>query len=218
MNRKVLVNNPARFIVLFIMEKIFVVLNKTIGVCWRKLFRPRQITFAESLRQARFLLHFWRFDSMGHRCGLGRRVRFSGYLEIHMRDRSAVFNDVTLAGKGRLEIGRNSTIGENSFVSTHSRITIGNDVMVAANCYIIDSSHTFNEIHRPIKEQGIEIDAIEIEDDVWIGAHVVILKGSKIGKGSVIGANSLVKGEIPAYSVAAGNPAKVINKRGLNVD
>jgi acetyltransferase-like isoleucine patch superfamily enzyme len=53
---------------------------------------------------------------------------------------------------------------------------------------------------------------VVIEEGVWIGAHAIILKGARIGKGSIIGAGAVVSGEIPPMSIAAGNPAKVVKK------
>ena len=62
-------------------------------------------------------------------------------------------------------------------------------------------------------EQGLSEAPIVIEDDVWIGCHSVILMGVTIGKGAVIGANSLVNQDIPPFAIAAGSPAKIIRSR-----
>lgn len=66
----------------------------------------------------------------------------------------------------------------------------------------------------PIREQGVTREGIIIEDDCWLGSGVKVLDGVTIGKGCVIGANSVVTKDIPPYSVAVGAPARVIKKRG----
>lgn len=188
-------------------------LNFTLGRIWRKIFRPRQATSVEQLRKLRMLLHFWRFDSLGRRCGLGRRIRFAGNLEIRIGDRSAVLNNVTIVGEGSISIGKDSCIGDSCIVATHSKITIGDNVMVAAFCYIIDSDHAFDDTHLLVMQQGINVDPIVIENDVWIGAHTIILKGTHIGAGAIIAANSVIKGTIPNRAIVYGSPGRVIGYR-----
>lgn len=80
---------------------------------------------------------------------------------------------------------------------------------------IMTTAHAFENSEIPIRLQGaLPINPIIIEDDVWIGTRVVILPGVKIGKGSVIGANSLVTKDVEPYSIMGGIPAKYIRKRG----
>jgi len=203
-------------IVLIIFKSAITALDFLVGKFWRKVIRPHQASLTEKIRIMRALCHFWRFDSLGRSAGLGRRVRFFGELKIYLGERSAIFNESSLLGSGVLTIGNNSTIGERCFIATHERITIGNNVMVAAECYLIDSDHIFEDINIPIKAQGIITRPIEIADDVWIGAHVIILKGTRIGMGAVIGANIVIRGDVPPLAVMAGNPAKIIRFRGAN--
>ncbi|MCE9640174.1 MAG: hypothetical protein K8S22_08520 [Betaproteobacteria bacterium] len=66
----------------------------------------------------------------------------------------------------------------------------------------------------PINNQGHAAGVIDVADDVWIGANTVILPDVSIGKGAIIGAGSVVTKDVPAYSIAAGVPAKVIGTRG----
>jgi acetyltransferase-like isoleucine patch superfamily enzyme len=203
-----------RKIVFVIFKHTIMTLDFLVGKLWRKVIRPHQASLTEKIRIVRALCHFWRFDTLGRSAGLGRRVRFFGRLKIYLGERSAIFNESSLLGSGTLIIGNNSTIGERCFIATHEQITIGDNVMVAAECYLIDSDHVFEDIEIPIKAQGIITSPIEIGDDVWIGAHVIILKGTRIGAGAVIGANSVIKGDVPPLAVMAGNPAKVIRFRG----
>jgi len=92
-------------------------------------------------------------------------------------------------------------------------IEIGNDVSIGPFCTIICFDHVFSDRSKPIRQQGYTGGKIVIEDDVWIGSHVVVTKGVTIGRGSIIGAGSVVTRDIPPCSVAAGVPARVIRTR-----
>lgn len=86
---------------------------------------------------------------------------------------------------------------------------IGSYVMMGPECLIYTSNHKFNKDKLKYEGHTLENPVI-IEDNVWLGARCIILPGVRIGKGSTIGAGSIVTKDIPPYSVAAGNPAKVI--------
>jgi acetyltransferase-like isoleucine patch superfamily enzyme len=98
-------------------------------------------------------------------------------------------------------------------MTANSEIKIGNNVLIGPGTVINTANHNFERIDIPIKSQGITEKPIIIEDDVWIGANCTILGGTKIGAHSVIGAHSLVKGDIPPYSVAYGVPCIVKRTR-----
>ena len=91
------------------------------------------------------------------------------------------------------------------------KIKIGNNVMIGYNTLIDDSDH--HPLDPETRHTGIAVTKpVYIEDNVWLGANVVVLKGVTIGQNSVIGSNSIVTKDIPANSVAVGNPCKVIKK------
>ena len=86
--------------------------------------------------------------------------------------------------------------------------------MMGPEVVFYTQNHKTNRTDIPMREQGMtEIMPIVIEDDVWIGARVVVLPGCTIGRGSVIGACSVVSKSIPPYSVAVGSPARVVKCR-----
>ena len=94
----------------------------------------------------------------------------------------------------------------------YSSIKIGKYCLIAANCQLIDSSGhdlSFNDVDNRINTKGTS-NSITLEDSVWLGANVIVLPGVTIGKGSIIGAGSVVTKDIPPMVVAAGNPARVI--------
>ncbi len=111
-----------------------------------------------------------------------------------------------------LQIGDNSGIGVNSIISTN--VKIGKDVMMGPDCMILTQNHGMDDLTIPMWKQPFTAPRpVVIEDDVWIGGKVIILPGVKIGRGSVIGAGSVVTKDISPYSIAVGNPAKVVKKR-----
>lgn len=110
-----------------------------------------------------------------------------------------------------VELGDNSGIGRNARV--YGAVRIGRDVLMGPRVMVIGRDHNYEDASRLIREQGARISPIVIEDDVFIGARAIILGGSVIRKGAVIGAGAVVRGEIPPYAVAVGNPAKVIKYR-----
>ena len=114
---------------------------------------------------------------------------------------------------GSIEIGDHCVIGIGNWLQGSGEIKIGNDVIIGPYCSIISTSHMYQDIETPIAKQPLETGKIVIEDDVWIGAHVTITHNVIIGAHSIIGANSFVNKDVPAYSIVAGTPAKVIRMR-----
>ena len=112
----------------------------------------------------------------------------------------------------KLIIGDNSGVGIGSVLQ--GEIIIGNNVMIGPECYIFTQNHAHSKTDIPMIDQGYEAEKpVIIGDDVWIGSRVTILPGVSIGKGVVIGASSVVTKNIPDYSIAAGNPARVLKSR-----
>ena len=124
-------------------------------------------------------------------------------------------NTIISCKGGDIELGDFSNIGPNNTLISESFLKIGKYVFTAGHSYLIaGGNHSFEKKNVPIWFQpSISKGGIVIEDDIWIGASTTILDGVKIGKGSIIGAASLVLKSIPSFSVAAGSPAKVIKKR-----
>ncbi|MES1217890.1 MAG: acyltransferase [Bacteroidota bacterium] len=123
---------------------------------------------------------------------------------------------------GQIEIGNDCFIGEGTRIWSAKNITIGNRVLIAHNVNIHDQiSHPLDskirhDDYKLIFEKGLQDNVdynekeVVIEDDVWIGFNVTILKGVKIGKGAIIGADTLIAENVPAFAVVIGNPARII--------
>lgn len=97
------------------------------------------------------------------------------------------------------------------------RVEIGRNVLIGARVLITDHDHEFlDRSTPPVKSPVLICRPVKIEDEVWIGEGVVVLKGTTIGRRSVVGANSVVTHDIPPYSIAAGVPARVIGRVNLD--
>lgn len=114
---------------------------------------------------------------------------------------------------GNVVIGDNCTINRFCTIYGHGGVEIGSNVRIAPYVSIIAMDHIYENPDIPIWRQGIKAAGIIIEDDVWIGAHAIILDGVRIKRGSVIGAGAVVKKDVSAYSVVGGVPAKLLKKR-----
>ncbi|MDN3548272.1 acyltransferase [Mucilaginibacter aquaedulcis] len=113
-------------------------------------------------------------------------------------------------GVGDVTIGKQSIVGMGNVII--GPVSIGNEVMLAQNIVISGLNHGYQDVTISPRQQKEVCKQIIIGDDVWIGANAVITAGVTIGKHSVIGAGSVVTKDIPEFSVAIGNPAKVVKK------
>lgn len=126
-------------------------------------------------------------------------------------------------GSGKIKIGNNTYIGGPSKIGAIQSISIGNDVIIAGEVHIFDNNNhpTAPEVRYAMTQSAnsegplwswteAEAKPVIIEDNVWIGERSTILKGVRIGKGSIVACNSVVTKDVPAYTIVAGNPAKVV--------
>ncbi len=109
-------------------------------------------------------------------------------------------------------IGDRCLIGRGSGIVGHLCIEIGDDVWTGHHVYVTDQNHGYEDVTRPISQQLQPEAPVVIGDGAWLGHGTVVLPGAHIGRHVVIGANSVVAGQIPDYSVAVGAPATVIRR------
>lgn len=112
-----------------------------------------------------------------------------------------------------INIDKNVFIGRGTIIDANLSVKVGQNTFIAPYCFISDTSHNFSDTIKPIRLQGCNYKPVEIGEDVWLGAHVMVLAGVKIGKGCVVGANSVVTRDLPPYVVAVGAPARIIRSR-----
>ena len=118
---------------------------------------------------------------------------------------------ITAPGSARIRIGSGTFLNIGVMVAALDLVEIGNHCMFANGCFITDSAHRFDDPVRPVPWQGFTSRGpTRIGDNVWCGVNVAVTSGVTIGQRCVIGANSVVTSDIPAYSVAAGAPARVL--------
>jgi acetyltransferase-like isoleucine patch superfamily enzyme len=113
----------------------------------------------------------------------------------------------------KLTLGDRVYMARDCFLACYQPISIGSHTQLGAYCYIISANHRFDRRDVPIRDQGFTGAPVVLEEDVWLGTHVTVLPGVTIGKGAIVGANSVVTGDIPPYEIWAGVPARFIKKR-----
>lgn len=111
-----------------------------------------------------------------------------------------------------VRIGDRCLIGKGSGIVGHFSIEIGDDVWTGHHVYITDQNHGYEDITKPISQQTQPEQSVVIGNGSWLGFGTVVLPGARIGEHVTIGANSVVTGEIPSFSVAVGAPAKVVRR------
>jgi acetyltransferase-like isoleucine patch superfamily enzyme len=111
-----------------------------------------------------------------------------------------------------VSIGDRCLIGKGSGIVGHYSIEIGDDVWTGHHVYITDQNHGYEDIDRPISQQTMPERSVTVGDGSWLGYGTVVLPGAHIGKHVVVGANSVVSGTLPDFSVAVGSPARVIRR------
>ena len=111
-----------------------------------------------------------------------------------------------------VRIGDRCLIGKGSGIVGHLAIDIGDDVWTGHHVYITDQNHGFADIGRPISQQSMPELPVIIGAGSWLGHGTVVLPGSTIGRHVVVGANSVVTGDLPDFSVAVGAPARVVKQ------
>jgi acetyltransferase-like isoleucine patch superfamily enzyme len=141
-----------------------------------------------------------------------------------------VGNNTTIGGElltfnygGRIAIGDDCYVGTGSRIWSGEKIVIGSNVLISHNVNIMDTSaHETDHMERaegykklathgyPKEKGAIKTAPIVIHDHVWISFNATVLKGVTIGKGAIVGANSLVTKDVPAFAFVAGNPATVL--------
>jgi acetyltransferase-like isoleucine patch superfamily enzyme len=124
---------------------------------------------------------------------------------------------LTAPAPGRIRIGEGTFLNVGVMVAAVDLVEIGAHCMLATGCFVTDASHRFDDPDTPVPWQGFTSKGpTRIGDNCWLGANVVVTSGVTIGERCVIGANSVVTQDVPAFSIAAGAPAKVL--RGVTYE
>ncbi len=122
-------------------------------------------------------------------------------------------NTILSCKNGDIVVDDHANIGFNCEIFSGSRVRLGKHALVAAYTYLVGGDHEYDRTDIPVLYQGRVARGIEVDDNVWLGAHVVVADGARVGRDAIIGAGAVVIGEIPPYHIAAGVPAKILRDR-----
>jgi acetyltransferase-like isoleucine patch superfamily enzyme len=114
---------------------------------------------------------------------------------------------------GNISIGDFSSVNPFTILYGHGGLTIGSMVRIAAHVVIVTANHVIESIHEPIISQGVVTSAVDIKDNVWIGAGAKVLGGVTIHSGAVIAAGAVVNRDVPENAIVGGVPAKILKIR-----
>jgi acetyltransferase-like isoleucine patch superfamily enzyme len=159
----------------------------------------------------------WFLNPFFHKKGKHARICRNTRMDVMPFNHFALGDDSTIEdfctinnGVGAVVIGDRCRIGMSNVLI--GPVTIGNDVIMAQNIVMSGLNHGYEDILLPPHNQPVTKKTITIGDEVWIGANAVVVAGVTIGKHAIVAAGSVVTKDVPAYSVAAGNPARVIKQ------
>lgn len=166
------------------------------------------------------------FAKVGQNLQANRSIHVWNGGGIYIGDNVHIFNNCQLAThpnsnfeNPQIIIGHGCTLGEQTHITCANKITIGDNLLTGRRCTITDNSHgsstlddlLINPHARSILSKG----DVYIGKNVWLGDNVVVLPGVNIGDGVIVGANAVVTKDIPSYSVAVGNPIKIVKSYSI---
>lgn len=126
-----------------------------------------------------------------------------------------LYEGIKIHGAAGLTVGNNVSMNDEVWINASGGVEIGNNVLIGPKTVIHSANHRYEDPHVPIRFQGHIHKKVVIEDDVWIGGGVIILPGVRIGRGSIVGAGSVVTKDVAPYTVVVGVPARRIKERRL---
>ena len=183
-----------------------------------KIFLPyRLINFAHRIIFRCTVAPF--FGSFGSKSSILRPRGIEGIERIHIGDGVYISDAALLAAVMHtgnenciLRIGDGCSIGRDNHIYATSSIIFESEVLTANNVYVSDNSHSYLDVDIPVKNQSIkQLSHVRIGQGSWLGQNVCVI-GASIGKGCIIGANSVVLSDVPDLCVAVGSPARVIRR------
>lgn len=179
------------------------------------LMRLRDALYTRLFR----LLHARRFARFGRKSRVNVPRDILNPASISIGDDVEILHFVLLAAtrqtgepSATLEIGDGCRLGANNHIYATRRITLGRHVLTAGNVYIADNAHTYANPDAPVLAQPVrQLRAVTIGDGAWLGVNVCVI-GACVGRGAVVGGNSVVTQDIPDHCVAVGTPARIVKR------
>ena len=185
--------------------------------------------FFEKMNYYKNVIYSYKFASKLATCGKGTRfshIEFATGLNSVSVGSETIFLPhlfLTTWGGGngvvKLSIGSHCSIGAYCHISAFNYISIGNHVLIGKWVSIVDNDHGKTDYENlsspPLERKIFSKGSIVIGDKVWVGDKATILSGVTIGEGAVIAANAVVTKDVPAYTVVAGNPARIVKNANI---
>ncbi len=147
--------------------------------------------------------------SIGSNSSIGRQVEMSGNIVLGESCVVGSFTILSTAPSGRLEVGVDTYINRYTVVGATEAVSHGSHCIFAAFVSNTDATHGINDLSIATKHAASSAKPVTIGNNVWLGSGVMVMMGSHIGDDAVVGARSLVRGDLPDRSVSLGTPAKV---------
>lgn len=174
----------------------------------KKVFVGRRVVFLNKKN-----IHFGKSVTIEQNCFIdaysSSKLIFGNNVKIGAFSSISSTSHMSKYGKG-FKIGNNSGVGRFTEFGSSGGIDIGNDVIMGSYISFHSENHNFDDISKPIREQGVTSQGIKLGNNIWVGAKVTFLDGCEIGDNSVVAAGAVVKGSFPKNVVIGGIPAKII--------
>ena len=158
-----------------------------------------------------FYTHF--ISKIPYDIGRNMRKKVVKRLFYEIGEGTSISTDVRILCPRKISIGKNVGIARNVTLDGRGGLQIDNDTMIRFESIILTSTHKSNRRDVLIREQGLYYSPVKIGRNVWIGARAIIMPGTTIGDGAIIGANSVVSKDIKQDTIVGGVPARFIKKR-----
>lgn len=200
-------------------SQIFDVINKQNQNTMNRNFTPPSRLIKKIAKSILNLINKRKYYYFSNSARVKKGVEVIGAKYISLGSNVSVMNNSYLQVVGAnsdhspiLTIKDGTLIGRNSQICALNKITIGKNCIFAANCFISDTTHTYDDIDVPVISSPLkELSSVEIGDGSWLGRNSSVV-GCKIGKHCVIGNCCFVTKDIPDYCVAVGSPARIIKR------
>jgi len=156
-------------------------------------------------------------------------VKLNGYVWLRRISIPRQWNDITI-GEGaslddgvvclcsgpaktdKLLIGRGTYVNRHTMFDAHEHLSIGSNCLIGPFCYLTDGNHG-TVMGVPVQAQPMQTRPVILEDDVWLGAGVIILSGVRVGRGAIVGAGAVVTKDVAPHAIVAGVPARNLGIR-----
>ena len=139
---------------------------------------------------------------IGDHCVVGAEVTLT----------AGMMPDLELGPDTILSIGNGVVLGRGSHVIADTSVAIGDDVFFGPYCYVTSTNHSYDDPSVPVGKQWPRTAPVSIGPGCWLGHGAVVLPGTRLGRNVVVGAGSVVRGEVPDHAVVAGTPARVVRR------